>query len=271
MEEFVAMPELRKDPVTGRWVIIATERAKRPSQYPHVHEEPHGGFCPFCPGNEKDHASRSSELPGLEHAQGSGGVVAACVVPNKFPALIEEGQFKRSAQGMYDRMTGFGAHEVLIESPNHRHSYGDLPVEQVQEVVWALRDRTVELRKKPHVRYVMIFKNWGREAGASLEHPHTQIIGLPVVPKRVMEELSGAQKYFDYRERCVFCDMLHEELDGGDTHRRAERLVHQLSSICRSLPLRDLDRPARARGFFSTTSRKTRWPISLRSCTRRFT
>lgn len=205
------MPELRKDPVTGRWVIIATERAKRPAQYQRTDEERRGGFCPFCPGNEKSTPPEVLSYRPTTTAKDDEGWWLR-VVPNKFPALRMEGPLKRSGEGMYDRITGYGSHEVLIESPDHEHTIADLPEEQVQEIIWALRDRSVELRKDPRMRYVMIFKNHGREAGASLEHPHAQLISLPIVPKRVQEELGGAQKYYDYKERCVFCDMIHQEL-----------------------------------------------------------
>ena len=205
------MPELRKDPVTGRWVIIATERAKRPSQYLKTDEERKGGFCPFCPGNERSTPPEVlSYRPSTTQRDTEGWWLR--VVPNKFPALQPEGVLKRSGEGMYDRMTGFGAHEVLVESPSHEHTIGDLGEEQIQEIVWAMRDRVVELRKDTRMRYIMIFKNWGREAGASLEHPHTQIIALPVVPKRVQEELAGAGRYYQYKERCVFCDMIQQEI-----------------------------------------------------------
>jgi UDPglucose--hexose-1-phosphate uridylyltransferase len=211
-ENSTAMPELRKDPVTGRWVIIATERAKRPHQYQKPEEERKGGFCPFCPGNERSTPPEVlSYRPSNTPKDGEGWWLR--VVPNKFPALLAEGALKRSGQGMYDRMTGYGAHEVVIESASHDNTLADLPEEQIEEVVWAFRDRTVELRKDTRMRYILIFKNWGREAGASLEHPHAQIIGLPIVPKRVQEELQGASKYYDYKERCVYCDMIRQELE----------------------------------------------------------
>ncbi len=204
------MPELRKDPVTGRWVIIATERAKRPAQYAKTPEERKGGFCPFCPGNEKSTPPEVLSYRQTESAKDTEGWWLR-VVPNKFPALTSEGALKRQGEGMYDRMTGYGEHEVVIESPSHDNTIADLSVDQIMEIVWAFRDRTVELRKDHRMKYIMIFKNWGREAGASLEHPHSQIIGLPVVPKRVQEELLGSERYYEYKERCVFCDMIQQE------------------------------------------------------------
>jgi UDPglucose--hexose-1-phosphate uridylyltransferase len=114
-------------------------------------------------------------------------------------------------EGMYDRMNGIGAHEVIIETPEHDLSLADHPAKQVQEILWAFRDRVIELRKDHRFRYIMIFKNHGREAGASLDHPHSQIIALPIVPKRVQEEIEGSRRYWDYKERCVFCDIIHQE------------------------------------------------------------
>jgi UDPglucose--hexose-1-phosphate uridylyltransferase len=223
------MPELRKDAVTGRWVIIATERAKRPNQYVKITEERKGGFCPFCPGNEKSTPPETlSYRPSNTPRDGEGWWLR--VVQNKFPALQNEGVLKRSGQGMYDRMTGYGAHEVLIESPSHLHTIADLPDEKVQEIIWAFRDRMVELRKDTRMKYIMIFKNWGREAGASLEHPHCQIIGLPIIPKRVQEELQESGKYYDYKERCVFCDMIQEEVADN------QRIVGENDSFISFMP-----------------------------------
>jgi UDPglucose--hexose-1-phosphate uridylyltransferase len=210
-----AMPELRKDPVTGRWVIISTERAKRPAQFIRGRQEKRGGFCPFCPGNEKSTPPEVLSYRPSTTAKDTEGWWLR-VVPNKFPALKPEGVLKRSGDGIYDRITGFGIHEVLIESPNHEHTFADLPESQIEEIIWALRDRVVSMRKSPGVKYVLVFKNWGAEAGASIEHPHCQIIGLPIVPKRVQEELVGAEKYYDYKDRCVYCDMVAQELESGE-------------------------------------------------------
>jgi len=204
------MPELRKDPVIGRWVIIATERAKRPSAYARVHEEPKGGFCPFCQGQEHH---TPSEVLAYRHAGTQPNTPGwwVRVVPNKFPALETHGPLNRRGEGMYDCMNGVGTHEVVIETPEHNSSLADLPQRQIEEVLWAFRDRVIELKKDPRFRYIMIFKNHGREAGASLDHSHSQIIALPIVPKRVQEEVEGARRYWEYKERCVFCDIIHQE------------------------------------------------------------
>ena len=204
------MPELRKDPVIGRWVIVATERGKRPSAYAKEHEAKQGGFCPFCRGQEHHTPPEVLAYREANSAKDAPGWWVR-VVPNKFPALLVEGGLQRRGEGMYDRMNGVGAHEVVIETPDHERSLADFSSHELQEVLWAFRDRVIELKKDKRFRYVMIFKNHGREAGASLDHPHSQMIALPVVPKRVQEELEGSRRYWEYKERCVFCDILHQE------------------------------------------------------------
>lgn len=205
------MSELRKDPITSQWVIIATERANRPMQYTRMEEEKKGGFCAFCSGNESSTPPEVLSYRPTNTQKNSEGWWLR-VIPNKYPAVTNEDPLKRSGEGMYDRMTGYGNHEVLIESPNHSHTFADLPLEQVQEIIWAMRDRCVEIHKDALVKYIMIFKNWGSEAGASQDHPHSQIISMPIVPKQVQEELYGAQRYYEYKERCAYCDMIHQEL-----------------------------------------------------------
>ena len=209
------MPELRKDPITGRWVIISTDRARRPSDFTRVTVEPSGArFCPFCPGNEDKTPPEvlSYHTDGLTH----GGRWSLRTVPNKFPALRVEGDLDRQGEGLYDRMNGIGAHEVVIETPDHMATLASMDERQVAEMLWAFRDRVVDLKKDKRLRYVMLFKNHGEAAGATLEHPHSQIIALPVVPKRVQEELDGARKYFEFKERCVYCDILRQDLKDSD-------------------------------------------------------
>ncbi len=206
------MPELRKDPIIGRWVIIATERAKRPSAYGTKIEPRKEGFCPFCTGNESHTPPEVMSYRPAGTTRDTPGWWLR-VVPNKFPALQIKGQPKRMGVGMFDKMNGIGAHEVIIETPEHNLYIADMTDKQVEEIIWAYRDRSIELHKDKRFRYILIFKNHGREAGASLDHPHSQIIALPIVPKRVQEEVAGAAKYYDYKERCVFCDIINQELN----------------------------------------------------------
>lgn len=209
------MPQFRKDPIIGRWVIVARERAKRPTDFIRQPETPRTGMCPFCPGNEDKTPEEVLAYREPGKPPNSDGWWLR-VVPNKFPALRVEGDLGRAGDGMYDLMNGIGAHEVIIESPDHHGSFATYDQRQVEEVLWAYHDRISQLQKDSRFRYILLFKNHGREAGASLDHPHTQLIALPIVPKRVNEELSGAQMYYNFKERCVFCDILRQELMSGD-------------------------------------------------------
>ena len=119
------------------------------------------------------------------------------------------------AEGMYDKMNGIGAHEVIIETPEHMQTLATMPEKRIEDLFWAYRDRVLDLRRDVRLKYVLLFKNHGEPAGQALEHPHAQLIALPVVPKRVREELDGARKHFEFKERCVYCDIVSEEVDTG--------------------------------------------------------
>lgn len=205
------MPELRRDPVIGRWVIISTERGKRPNKFALEVEPEMGRLCPFCPGNEDKTPSEIIAYAGQGREKNKPGWWMR-VVPNKFPALQIEGSLNRKGDGMYDKMNGIGAHEVLIETPDHDKDIGDLDEKKIEDIFWAYRDRIIDLRRDSRFEYILIFKNKGAAAGASLSHPHSQLIATPMVPMRVRQEIIGGKQYFDYKERCVFCDMITQEL-----------------------------------------------------------
>jgi len=208
------LPELRKDPVTGRWVIIATDRAKRPTDFVRDKVQIRGsGFCPFCSGNESKTPPEILAYRSNGDRNGPGWTVR--VVPNKFPALGIEGNLNREGEGLYDKMNGIGAHEVIIETPDHMMTLATLPVERIEQALWAFRDRIVDLKKDRRFKYILIFKNHGEAAGASLEHTHSQLIALPVVPKRVLEEVDGAREYYNFKERCIFCDIIRQEMESA--------------------------------------------------------
>jgi len=212
------LPELRKDPIIGRWVIISTDRAKRPTDFVRDRVTNKGGFCPFCYGNE---AKTPPEVLAYRPGQNGNQVQrdspgwTVRVVPNKFPALGIEGNLNRQAEGMFDKMNGLGAHEVIIETPDHNATLEELPEKRIEDVLWAFRDRILDLKQDKRFKYILIFKNHGESAGASLEHSHAQLIALPILPKHVVEELEGAKQYYIYKERCVFCDIVRQELDNG--------------------------------------------------------
>ncbi len=206
------MPELRKDPVLGRWVIISTERAKRPKDFKFEPEQKkiNPSECPFCPGNEYATPPEIFAIRNEETQPNSPGW-SLRVIPNKFPALRIEGELNRKGEGIYDKMNGIGAHEVIIETNQHQYDLADLSVDSVYNLVNTYQKRILDLKKDPRLRYVMIFKNFGAIAGASLEHSHSQLIATPIIPKRVIEEMDGAKRYFEYRDRCIFCDIIAQE------------------------------------------------------------
>ena len=209
------MPELRKDPITGRWVIIATDRARRPTDFVRERVQIRGsGFCPFCQGNE---AKTPPEILAYRSDGGARNTPgwSLRVVPNKFPALGIEGSLNRQGEGLYDKMNGIGAHEVIIETPDHQMTLPKMSVRGVEDVLWAYRDRILDLKKDRRFKYILIFKNHGEAAGASLEHTHSQLIALPVVPKRVREEVDGSREHYDFKERCIFCDIIRQEMETG--------------------------------------------------------
>ncbi len=209
------MPEIRKDPIIGRWVIISAERRKRPSGFIHQSPKPvKNSFCPFCPGSEDKTPPEILAYREKNSKANSPGWTLR-TVPNKFPALKIEGDLKREGDGVYDKMSGVGAHEVIIESPNHQDSLATLSDKSFEDLLWAYRDRIVDLKKDSRLRYILIFKNHGEQAGATLEHTHSQLIALPIVPKRVAEELDGSLEFFNFKERCVFCDIIRQEIRQG--------------------------------------------------------
>lgn len=205
------MPELRKDPVLGRWIIISRERKKRPTDFPVQDLEGEGGFCPLCPGNENFTPPEIfAHRPDGSQANEPGWEVR--VVPNKYPALVIEGELIREGVGIFDRMNGIGAHEVIIETPDHGESFSSFSTRQMVSVFNAYRERILDLQKDDRFKYVIVFKNHGRAAGASLEHSHSQLIALPILPEMIISELNGAKSHFDYKERCIFCDIIRQEI-----------------------------------------------------------
>lgn len=210
------MSELRKDPLFGRWVIISAERSKRGSDWANPPDVSRvDGFCPFCEGNEN---RTPPEIYALRKdssiIDGPGWEIR--VVPNKFPALQISGDLERRGEGLYDLMNGVGAHEVVIETPDHFIQFADLPVLQIQNLLHIYQKRIIALQQDARFQYVLVFKNSGFAAGASLEHPHSQIIATPILPKRVLEEIEGFKQHYLFKERCVLCDIVYQELQNSE-------------------------------------------------------
>ena len=208
------MSEFRHDDVTGRWVIIAPERAARPNDFPVERRKMAGGFCPFCEGHED---KTPPEVMAIRHP-GAGPNRPGWqvrVVPNRFPALQPEKGLQKSLSGRRDHMTGFGIHEVIIDTPKHVLSIGEIPPEEVRSALAAYRDRLQSLVQDRRIEYGMLFKNVGVSAGATIEHSHTQLIGLPVIPDAVEIELSHAKSHHRSKGKCLFCAVIEEELAAG--------------------------------------------------------
>ena len=209
------MPELLKDPITGRWVIISTERRKRPSDFRLERSSLLGAeCCPFCAGHEDLTPPEVLAYRRNVAAPNTPGWDLR-VVPNKFPALHVEGTLDRQGDGLFDRMNGIGAHEVIIETPDHAKTLATMSGPEIERVLWAFRDRVLDLKQDRRFRYILLFKNHGAAAGATLAHTHSQLIALPIVPSFVREEVDGARRHFQSKERCVFCDIIHQELAVG--------------------------------------------------------
>jgi UDPglucose--hexose-1-phosphate uridylyltransferase len=205
------MPELRYDPLQHRWVIIATEREARPSDLHDTTKYNRVRACPFCEGHE---SSTPPEIWAIRdpHSPPNSPGWKVRIVPNKFPALKIESEGKRIGVGYYDMIEGTGAHEVIIETPQHNVSLADLLPEHVKWVLHGYRERLKDLYKDPRFKYVLIFKNHGKRAGASLAHPHSQLIATPIVPLNVSIKLEAAKLHYEKKERCLICDLIQNEI-----------------------------------------------------------
>jgi UDPglucose--hexose-1-phosphate uridylyltransferase len=185
------MHELRKDPVLSRWVAVL-ENSLGPGDYDLFHKEEKGGQCVLCLTGGSDWLVKSIQSP--------------------TPLLVPEGELGRRGVGMYDKMNSIGVNEIIIESPEHDKPPEDLGPEQMKRVMELMKERLLEIAKDERLRYVLLCKNSGLLAGSLSSHPHSQLIATPVIPMRIKAELDGAKTYYAYKERCIFCDMLDEEL-----------------------------------------------------------
>lgn len=202
------MSELRKDPVIGRWVIIATERARRPGNFVHHQEisfeDPKD--CPFCHNQDLEIYAVRDEGASIDDWK-------VKVAPSGTPILNIDTKFKRRGFGLYDVINGYGAHEVVIETPEHIANMADLSVEQIALVFQTYKMRFKDLEKDSHLQHVFAYKNYGVAAGSRpIGHARSQIIASPVNPLGMKEKLQGARQYFEYRDRCLYCDLIRQEL-----------------------------------------------------------
>jgi UDPglucose--hexose-1-phosphate uridylyltransferase len=222
------MPELRKDPVTGQWVIIRTERPHRPEDFrspaPTVATP---APCALCEGHEQATPPEllAYRASGEDRPNGPGWRVR--VVPNKFPTLRVEGELERRGHGLYDLMNGVGAHELVVESPRHSDTLRMLSAAALEDVAHAYQERIVDLRRDTRFRSVLVFKP--SRPGGALSHPHSQLLATPTVPADLRLELLNARSYVEYRERCLFCDILQQESD--EEHRLVAESEHVVAIV----------------------------------------
>jgi UDPglucose--hexose-1-phosphate uridylyltransferase len=204
------MSEIRRDPLTGRSVIVAPERGRALPSFSPVGALD-GDMCPFCEGQE---GIAGRELlawrPAGSAPDGPGWRLR--VVANREPALRVESHLGQPTDTLFQAFGGLGAHEVVIESPHHRASLATMTGEETGRVLWAWRERIRDLRRDVRLKTFVVVKNVGSLAGATLDHPHSQLLALPLVPQHVEDELAGASAYYERTSRCAFCDILDREI-----------------------------------------------------------
>jgi len=213
------MPQLRKDPVLKQWVIIAPERGKRPMEIkPESVPDDSPENCPFCEGHEKmtppeTLAFRKAGTPSNQ----PGWWIR--IFPDHNPILVPSGDLWREGQGMFDAMNSIGIHEVVVEVPHHSQTLQNVPLDQVRELVWSYKQRLLDIKKNPRFKHFMIVKNSGKKV-SNFSHSHSHILATPIIPKRIEEEIDGAREYFHYHDRCVYCDIVKQEIE------QTARIIH---------------------------------------------
>jgi UDPglucose--hexose-1-phosphate uridylyltransferase len=189
--------ELRKDPITRSWVVVGHH------EEPPVAAEP----CPLC-ATGAETGKHILRLPADVPWQ-------VCVFPHVDPFYRIEGEIGRSAEGIYDRMRAVGAHEIVLETPDHAQPFSVLKEEQVERVMQAWMMRIQDLKRDARFKYITVFKNHGPQAGSEWAHSHSQITATTFVPRRILYELRASRDYFQQKERCVFCDIVRQEEKKG--------------------------------------------------------
>lgn len=220
------MIELRRDPISSRWVII---NDSRDFQFEMVESTEDGSLCPFCVGKEnlipRPIACYDKQGNKIDKYDADWCIK---VIPNNKPILTIEGSIIRKAEGIYDKMKGVGAHEIIIESQEHKKT--DITADNFIASMLATQDRINDLKNDIRFEYILIFKNYGKTAGSTMSHPHFQLVALPIIPKSIKEEMEISKKYYDFKERCLFCDIIDQEITFGT------RVVMETNSFVAFVP-----------------------------------
>ena len=253
------MSEIRLNTITREWVIIAKEKVKKPEDFIIVKEqERHPAFlktCPFCPGNEAVTPKETFKI-----CDEKGWKIR--VVPNKFAVLSREGERARTHTGLYKNVNGVGTHEVIIETPVHNLTTATMPLEQLKEVIQTYRDRFLEVYSDQRVEHVIVFKNSGPASGTTIEHPHSQVVGIPVTPLHIRSRIENAMRFFDDTGGCLMCRIIKDELREGTRIVMDTRHFIALVPYAALSPFHIWIFPKRHSGFFADMQSEEIWDLT---------
>lgn len=222
------MVELRRDPVSSRWVIINDNRNFDYQTRDNIKVSDEN-LCPFCLGKEDltPLTILAFDKKG-NRINGKGWNIR--VIANNKPLLAIEGSLNRRAEGLYDKMNGVGAHEIIIETSSHTRSIETFGVSDLMQNIIVAQERINDLKNDLRFEYISLFKNYGQDAGETISHPHFQLVALPIIPKTIKDELVTAQKYYEFKERCLICDIIEQEKSSG------ARIVAETDSFIAFIP-----------------------------------
>lgn len=223
------MNQLRRDPITGIWTIMLHDGKElinlRPDGFRRLRHSQPGESCEFCAGHESETLPEIFAIRPDNSARNEPGWRVR-VVPERFPVLQIHGEINNRGLGIYDMLDGIGAHELIVETPEHGKILTDLSESEIADALTAYRERVLDLKRDARFRFVLIYKSVGEgRRGPSLRHSLSHVIATPITPRRVREELMNAQQYFLLKERCIFCDMIRQELEA------AQRIVAENDSF----------------------------------------
>ena len=253
------MSEVRLNPITREWVIIAKEKGKKPEDFIIVKENRKPPeflkTCPFCPGNETVTPKETFKI-----CDEKGWKIR--VVPNKFAMLSNEGERARSHTGLHKNVNGVGTHEVIIETPIHNLTTATMPLEQLKEVIQVYKDRFLEIYRDQRVDHVILFKNSGAASGTTIEHPHSQVVGIPVMPLHIRSRIENAMRFFDDTGECLMCRMIKDELNEGTRIVMDTKHFTALVPYAALSPFHTWIFPKKHSGFFADMQSDEIWDIA---------
>lgn len=223
------MIELRRNPILSEWIIINDNREVEHTIKPKKIDDEEK-LCPFCAGKENltPRAIMSLDKNGNFAQDIKNWDIR--VIPNNKPILAIESTLNRRADGVYDKMNGAGAHEIIIETPDHNKKIQDYSITELSRIFDVMQSRINDLKNDSRFEYILAFKNHGLEAGETLTHSHTQLVAMPIIPKVIKEEMNVSKKYYEFKERCLFCDIIDQEISSG------ARIVTETSNFVAFVP-----------------------------------